>query len=433
MNGDAKDSLLLRILWAMVALAMVAVPLVFSPHGREGFRIPKLAIFQGVGLLIAGVLVAGAILGWLEPSPFRRLRGAFVLAGAILFWTAFTALFSRVPRISWESFVTVLCAVAFFVATTISSQRRSLRIVIIPTVAAVVNAIVLMLQWRGMWAPVQTTESGRLALVGLLGNPNDVAMFLVGPVIAAAGLIVVGRGPLRWWGVAATAAMMLALVLTESTTGVAAASVGLMVMGLVALLKHRSRRHALAIALGAVVVAGAFVGTPRLLRLFEMFGTGGLDTLLTGRLSAFASAFEMVRHQPLVGVGPGMFQWHYFDFAPIAEKIHGPFLYASARAVYFSEAHNDHLQLAAEAGIPGLALFWASLSCASVWTLRARGTNERQQFARMVGTPLASALFVLALAQFPLQLPASLLVLVVIFGMCIGWSSGDESSRPSRS
>jgi O-antigen ligase len=97
-----------------------------------------------------------------------------------------------------------------------------------------------------------------------------------------------------------------------------------------------------------------------------------------------------------------------------------------SRATSFGEAHNDHLEIAAETGVVGYLLYLAALSMAAAPSLQKPSTNPRAQFARLAALPVVTVLFISSLAHFPLQLAASTTIFVCTFGLTNAWSAGDE-------
>ncbi|HEY0788860.1 MAG TPA: hypothetical protein VGE86_09470, partial [Thermoanaerobaculia bacterium] len=88
---------------------------------------------------------------------------------------------------------------------------------------------------------------------------------------------------------------------------------------------------------------------------------------------------------------------------------------------------NDHLQTAAEYGIPGYLLFLGALVLLAQRSLRkTEPADELQRFVRLFAAPFAIAVFVLALAQFPLQAAAMLSQMMFAAGLCAGWSVEEE-------
>lgn len=425
----SADLLADRALWTGVLILAAGVPLVYSTGGRDPFRVPKLALLQGGGILLGALLAAAAILGWVDVRQIWRERAAALLAGSMLAWAALSASFSEAPRVSWESVATVAAAGSLFLTLLVTLPRRGLTAAAVLMSGAVVNGLVVIAQTTGLWNPFTVQESGRLARIGLLGNPNDVAMFLVAPTLVSFALALTAEGRLRWYGASASLVMAAAILMSESATAVAACAVAALLMAVSSPARTGSYRGPLTIGLAALVIAAAFAGGNRVVTMLEALGEGGLDTMATGRPLAFASAVEMLRDHPLLGVGPGMFGWHFFDYAPVAQEVWGPFSFAAGVRAVYTEAHNDHLQVAAEGGVPALLLFWGALALIAWRTIRVTGATPRARFARALGVPFAVGLFVLCLAQFPLQLPASLLSLVITSALCIAWSS-DEPSAP---
>ena len=84
----------------------------------------------------------------------------------------------------------------------------------------------------------------------------------------------------------------------------------------------------------------------------------------------------------------------------------------------WGEVHNDHLQVAAETGLPGYALFLLAIGIGSgivaVDDARGRRVIAEATFARAFRWPLATAVFVICLAQFPLELAAPRLMMLTL-------------------
>lgn len=97
------------------------------------------------------------------------------------------------------------------------------------------------------------------------------------------------------------------------------------------------------------------------------------------RLNRWACAFRMAQEQPLVGFGPGTFQFQYIDFQRIDEmtRISTPPGIQRAPTIYGrgGGAHSEFWQALAESGWVGLSL-WATLVGAATWGgLRRHGTR----------------------------------------------------------
>ena len=224
-----------------------------------------------------------------------------------------------------------------------------------------------------------------------------------------------------------TAAVLLLAILMSSVTAIFAA-----VAALCLLLLLYSPRHALigTVVVGILSIAVISTYAPmrsRVKTIRSMAAQHDYDAMLTSRLTAFAAAWEMARSHPVAGVGPGCFAPNYFKYKLGAERQHPALLLSYSRTFNFSEVHNDHLQILAENGIVGYVLFAAVLVLVSCQSFRGLaphriGSDDRRKFVHLAALPLATAFAVLAMAQFPLRLPASLLTFVFIAAVIAAWS-----------
>jgi O-antigen ligase len=149
--------------------------------------------------------------------------------------------------------------------------------------------------------------------------------------------------------------------------------------------------------------------------------------LLSERLLPFLTAIDMTRDHPLLGVGPGCFKYHYMAYR-VALSRRYPGEWTRGYPMNWGEVHNDHLQVAAETGLPGYALFLAAIGvCAS----RRRGgnvTTPEAAFARALRWPLATVIFMICLGQFPMELAAPRLMLLTLGALCVTWDRDDVAS-----
>ena len=235
---------------------------------------------------------------------------------------------------------------------------------------ASVNVAVACVQvfWPGLtdseWLAA-TSIAGRA--VGNLRQPNHLSSVLTWGCVAVVGLFELRRiGPR--WAVALLAAMVVAIVLTASRTGLLSVLV-LVVWALVDRRLHRASRalllaapliYALAwwgMAQWAAASAHAFGGEARL-----------AETDISGsRFAIWANTLDLIRQQPWLGVGFGEFNFAWsltpFPNRPIA---------------FFDHSHNLPLQLAVELGLPlatlvmGLLLWALWRAAAAAWLVPVR-------------------------------------------------------------
>lgn len=409
-----------RALWVVVAAAVLLIPCTMSRKGRDPFRAPKEYAFRAAALLAGTLLAASAVATPLwRPLP-RSAKPAFAVAGVAVAWTAIATIFSLNRALSVWSLLYVALAAIFFVAATLAVRTRGWSAVYVLLLPALVNTAILVIQDLRIWDPVYplAEPSSHTALVG---NSNDVGAYLLTAAIAATVLFVADSSR-RLRNGAMTLALIAGLTLSQSVTALAAYSAGILVLA--ALL---SWRKALIAVVALPIIAGVVVATHkpllrRAIAIERWLSAGDLDKVTSGRLTAFVAAVRMCAHRPWVGVGPGCYAFLYFD-EKIAAEARYPMLQNSPSRLYsFGEAHSDHLQIAATAGLPGYAIFLAAIAVlVSFGIHRRQSESARDRFVRLYSVTLPASAVVLMLAQFPLEIAASTVSLLYGAAICTAW------------
>jgi len=205
---------------------------------------------------------------------------------------------------------------------------------------------------------------------GTIGDPNELAGVLVGGTILAAALsATLKRAPLLRLAVAGASVLCAAGIFLSLSRG------GLVALGfsMVAAILVAGRRWRLqALALAVATAAGAFVyfgfyATHDASSRVTSFGRG------TGRADIWTVGWRMVQAHPVNGVGVGNYQTasiHYL-LEP-GSILRDEFIVDTPKV-----AHNTYLQVLAELGIVGAALFVAIIGFSLLCILRAARIFER--------------------------------------------------------
>lgn len=249
---------------------------------------------------------------------------------------------------------------------------------------------------------------------GTLGDPNKLGA--VSAFWTVGGVVLARRLTNRWTPIVTIASLTLGVAtawLSGSRTGLAAVLVGLTVAAVTVVHQWRSNRQAATVnikraatfgAVGlAIVVAMIAVlqnssthtivqrGT---LGYLPFFGDRGIaasaNELLWDRNGYGPAAMEMLREQPLQGVGPGMFHSLVIDYG----KIHGKFLPTDNAQAWWKHT-------LAELGIIGFipVLWWLWVFGGLMWS-RA-GTGDRLSIGMLRGILLG--FFVASMFGVPSQ------------------------------
>jgi O-antigen ligase len=322
------------------------------------------------------------------------------------------------PVVATHAPLTIFCYAVFFAATLLFARRNHGITLIALLTPAVINSIVLLLQWRTIWTPVRwnPVARGRFHHIALQGNPDPAGMYLMIPAIAAIAAAFAFR-KWRWPLVAVSALLLVGLLLTESIT--------VFVSFIVVVRSNKARIAMMAMLLAGVTVLAVYAPTRHRARnIARWMSQGRYQEVTSFRLPAWSVAVTMFSERPLVGVGPGGYAAKYMSYKLAGDERHPEWM--TLGNTNFGEAHNDHLQLLAEAGLPGYALFLAFAGSVALlsWRVRKR-TEEPAVFVGMFALPAVVGFSVAALAQFPMHLTAPSSVAVFAAALCHAWGSDD--------
>jgi len=385
----------------------------------DTFRTPKEAVVRTAAILLAAVAALTAI--WFGKQPWMTIRGRWIwFPVAAVAWTLVTFAFARNYVTSAHSLLDVVVGATIFVFMVLAVRRRSLAVFAALFVPAILNAIVLLLQELHLWEPFRYTVQlvERLRRTGYIGNPDDVGMYFAPVAIAAVAILIVSKGWLRVLATLTAVAAITAISISQTLTAFGALAAGLATIALVAL----RRRAPIAIIVLILGAGAALLMTPAGLRIREMgleLRRGHVPPTLAGRALASLTAAEMFRDAPVFGVGPGGFAWDYFPYRLRVDRK-WPELRGLAQE-NFGEAHNDHIQLLAETGVPGYLLYLAVLVVLGAISFRDAGDDERSRFTRLVALPTAVTIFILGIALFPLHVAVARIALLFIAATVTAW------------
>jgi hypothetical protein len=419
----------------IVAAGTVLIPLIMSLSGEDPFRYPKeLALRAEVILIVMVLAVAWAFARTSLPRLERREPWLLLIA-AICTWTLFCALVSTNRLVSLPPTVRVLEYALLFVVTVLVMRGRPAAFAALLVPPAIINAAIYLLQEFEIWSPFKTSTeaSVHLARTALLGNPNEVGSYFVAPALVASALALSQR---RWRAAWAGAAVLLiaATFVTHTVAAIGAVVVALPVMFALWLRSWKKTAIALIamIALAAAVVARYPPLRARVATMREALARRDYETLSSSRTIPFLTALQMARDRPLTGVGPGCFAYNFFDYKIRAQQQYRWMFGPGVTVENYGEAHNDHLQVLSETGVPGYALFLAALALLAWPSLRQRSPaaegadedvprRERADLVRLTALPVTVSLLVLALAQFPLELVAPTHAYLWAAAMVVAW------------
>ncbi len=399
------------------------------------FRLPKELLFRGGWIALLTLVIVGLLQRHVLWRREDLHKPAVSIALICLAWTIVATMASTNPRLSAEALFVVCGSVILFLTSLKLLPARSIYVIYLIVVPALLNAALAGIQEWTSWRPIQLAEleyDRHLMTTGLMGNPNDVGALLVGPVLLALAGSFVTRGAQRLMIIASLLVLLAGLLASRTLTAIIATAVGVLIMNAVISWKRAVAGAVALSVIGALILTLYAPMAERAQKLRELITSGDYNALVTNRLTSFRAAEEMFRAYPLTGIGPGTFGWHYHDYKLLVQEKHPGLALSEKGAQWsfnFGEVHNDHLEIAAETGFPGWLLYMAALGYLASHSFRRIAAGERDvrsALARLLALPLASAFAMLTLAQFPLQLAATRTMILFLAALCISWSTHDD-------
>ena len=344
----AGAALLLRWPWLLALAVLACVPA----------RIPVTVGSTQANLLVPlyGVVAAAALaLAWELIRGDRRARelGPVALPLALFVgWTGLSLAWTtdlRQGAIELLFFYLPFALLAVCLARLAWRRRWVLALFAELVAMALVFSIVGVEQWITrdiFWNPkllVGNVYAPFYRVNSVFWDPSIYGRFLVVAILATLVLALFSRSPKLIVGaVAAIAAMWVGLLFSFSQSSFTA-----LIAGVIVATAFAWRRHALAlVAVAACVFVVVAVAAPNVRHAVLHHADGGLNRVTSGRSKLVSNGVKIAVHHPVVGVGVGGFRHAYAKQAHLRGK--DPKAAAS---------HDTPITVAAETGLPGLALF----------------------------------------------------------------------------
>ncbi len=256
--------------------------------------------------------------------------------------------------------------------------------------------------------------------VGNLRQPNHLSSLLLWSCISTVALLEWRKLSPRW-AAAALAALVFAVVLTASRTGL----VSVLLLALWGLLDRRLSRPARGLLLAApLVYALGWWGMAQwaALSAHEFGGTARLaESDISGsRFAIWSNTLELIRQHPWAGVGFGQFNlaWTLTPFP-------------GRPTAFFDHTHNLPLQLAVELGLPLAALVMGLL----LWALwraarRAWQASGDDSIGRRCALLMVVMIGLHSLLEYPLWYAYFLLPTAWAFGFALRSLQAPQTQAP---
>jgi O-antigen ligase len=357
-----------------------------------------------ISIAAAGVMLTVTTMGWLacvlaaqERIEVPRL---FWPLGAYAVWTLISAGFSGNPASSVEDSKQLLLFLIVPVVYRLARRDRALTVVDVVITVGALSAVVGIvqygiLQYDNLGKRPQGTLTHYMTYSG--------ALMLV---ITAAAARLIHHTENRIWTALVMPALLVALALTFTRSAWVGACAALALLAVL-----RDRRL---LAIGPVAVALFLAVAPARImdRAYSVFDLN--DPTNRDRLAMLRTGVRMIADHPLTGVGPDQIKMLYAEYrdAGAVEKVN-------------FHLHNVPIQIAAERGLPALALWiwFVSVVAVDMWR-RLRGPAPS-----LAATGLAALVAMLAAGMFEYNFGDSefLMLFLVLVTLPCAYERGHEA------
>jgi O-antigen ligase len=285
--------------------------------------------------------------------------------------------FFSADRIGFADGVRLLEGLGLAAAAVMLLRQRPMLALTLPaalTASAAIAACSSVLLWRGIGTAAELERFGRggYRVSSHVLDVNAAGSYFAMAMCMAAGMTLHARGLRRGVWAFASIVTGIGLWFSESRTAFASVGIVLLVAAMWYLVARQSARIRAA-AIGAIFIVGLALAAVRVHQV--NFGADYREQFLQ-------TSLRMIAARPLFGFGVGQYyQTSALFLSPQLAWNYG-----------FENAHNNFLQIGAELGLVGLALFVAWIGSGLARAARALAIEPRD--ARMLGLAAGITAFV---------------------------------------
>jgi O-antigen ligase len=392
--------------WSMFLFEIIVLVLIALWAARAVLNKRLKVRLPDAALPVAALVLFGLIQSVAIPDNTGRWMSLSMDAGA--------------TRMTVTALVFMLASFVLISNTFTTRKRMSVLsgFLVIYGLAMAIFALVQHFTWDGRFYWLRPTLA--TSPFGPFANHNHFAgyMELLIPLPVALVIAREGRGEIRLLYVFAAAMMGVAAVASLSRGGMIIIAAGMMFIALLSVRLRREKQLSrvtmffsqavVVIAIMSVIAAGIFwIGADQVIKRVTQGQAAdsapGRETFLSSRGWIWRDTFSMIRANPILGVGLGAYETAF----PIYSESDG--------SLRVPQAHNEYLQMAADAGIVGVLI--ALWFIVAIFRTVSRGVRSRDPL--LAGMALGSgggifAMLVHSMFDYNLQIPSNALLFLLL-------------------
>ena len=449
-TSDFNNSFYSKAIELTIIALVVLIPIAFHPRCYTTFAPAKEFIFEAlviIGLMFWAIKMVSREEIKFAPTPLYLPVLSFIAICTLsLIWsdTFFTSL-KELPHFLAGPLL------YFVIVNNIRDEKQINRIISAVLIVGAVLGIYGILQYNNITLPFWVPVSGRAGIFGLCGNVGYFAGYIILPLSLAVSLFFASKNRNRKiLLLIGILAMGITLIVTFTRSSYLAFGISLLFMFLLFLLSRgksfiKENKKTFIYLLIIVIIAVSLFIIPTSLNK-----PGTAISQIKGRVSApqLTNAFSsgrriaiwkfsgmMIKDHPILGSGIGTYKYNTFRYQ--AEF----FKQGDNRSIYpygfADKAHNEYVQLWAELGTIGLAIFLWLIIAYFIYGIRylKREKSEQKQ-GIMIGLMGGVVAFLVdCFFWFPLHLSSNLSLFWLFIGltMVMGFEKNAGSGSVSKS
>ena len=423
-----------KVIFIILAALAIVLPLIFLDHSVPAFTPIKDLSLQLLSLLGLTFWILKMIstesISWRSSSLDKPLF-------SYLLWGCFSLIWS-INVYSTILFIPLFLSgpiILFIINNSIREQKSIDRLLLIIIVVGFCFGIYGILQYYGIDFRVWERDIGRQRVMGVFGNVNYFAEYLIFPLSLSIGLILSKNKIFnKFFLILGLLAMGLALLFTFTRGSYLAIAITIPMMLFLyfkSAKNEKDKKFYMKIALLFLlltIIAIALIYVPHplnkkgttlgKLRSRVTIETLTSDSSILNRIAIWKYTWMMIEDYTLLGSGLGTYAYHTLKYQTEFFDIgNNRDIYSHVKAV---QAHNEYLQLWSELGIIGLLLFlWTIFAYYRNIFINIGKVDEKQQAITIGLTGGVTAVLVDAIFGFPLQLATSVSLFWMFLGLTV--------------
>ncbi len=346
-------SLLIALLYTPIALLNLPVGIALWVVLISVENLEVVSVGPLVTTLLIGVVWFGSLRANDSESLtlVRRHTRILTLVALMLVWLTLSYLWAEEAGLVWDLlWQWLLAGLVFLVLTTALRTERDIQMVVIAFVVGTTLSVLVGLianNFSSAETAAQAAFDQGTRVQGGNGDPNFLGAGIVAALALLSGLVTTRRGPFATLGLlVATFILAIGFAAAESRGALVAAVLAVVA----ALFVYTGRRGWVVAFVGMAIAAMAswFMIYPDAWARISKFNNEG-----NGREEFWRIAWQIGGDNPVAGVGLN----NYLAVSPDYVRRPGSLEFVEVIADQPHVAHNTYLQLFAETGVVGLALF----------------------------------------------------------------------------